>query len=344
MKKLLCLLLVTLLALPFPAAFAETPAAPPAATAPAETLAPTETPTQSEVLVYAKEPAYMRQTPSVKSEAIADLQTGETVILQGTLGDWAIVRRGLEVGYVSAQYLTEPAVVGSLYTATARANVYAEMSTKSKRLGRISKGETVLWYNATTSHETGESWTGITYGGGVGYIKGKSVVEPITEFAQGKDTGFAAMEKLNASEYFTKERADIFIEYFLDGAMNLAIRVLDDGSLAQLYEDVAQILGEGTPFYIVLSSLPEGYNAARIRELSGEIGEKHQALSDEQKARVPLNTWGYYPSTDRYEVGMTSIDEETVAAFKELIGDIPGITFAEVGPIQLMGELVPITD
>ncbi len=318
MKKLLCLLLVTLLAMSFPAAFAETPA---------ESPAPVVSLTQSEMLVYAREPVNMREMADAKSDIIVELQTGEAVILKEVQGNWALVRRGLDVGYVFARYLTGPHETGRLYTALSRANVYAQMDTGSELLGRIEKGDMVMRHNGPTAYGAVESWAGIQYGEGAGYVRGDSF-EPMTEVIQGYETGGAALVNMNFSEYFTKERADIFIAYFFDAAGNLAIRVLNDGSLAKLYEDVSKILGEETPFNIVLSSMPAGFNGAKIEEIDREIAENYKKLTVGQKARVPRNSWGYNAALDCYEIGMTSADEETFAAINELIGDIPGVTFS----------------
>lgn len=274
---------------------------------------------QSEQLIYATEPVYLRTGPGIEHDAIVELQLAEAIILQGADGKWAKVRYGGEEGYVFAQYLTDPAhAFGSLYTLKSNASVYARESTGSKRLGRLKKGALVQRSSA------GGSWGKIHWGDTFGYVREKYLqrVKP----AQGSGTYMIAMGRLNRAGW---EKKDFFIEYFVDANQNLAIRAASGADRAKLEKEAKEILGEDIPCCILLSSLPKEYNGAKIAKTTADIGSRVDKLTPAQRELLSLRSWGYSPLEDCFRVGMEVCDEETIANFKKWIGELPNMVFVQ---------------
>jgi len=267
----------------------------------------------AETFLYATETVNFRMGPGMEYAVIAELKSGEKVLMLGIFGNWTRVERQGVQGYVFSDYLSKEYVkTEKIAIARGTVNLREGPGSDYRRLGQVEKGDRLELIRVEGN------WLEVCYEDGSAYVYKRYFT--IRE----KKDGLLLAYRLHESDILQKRPRE-YLGIYLDEYDTLHIRVRNGADLENIYEELFNLLGGD--FVLESSSLPSHVDTPCLENLSASIGRKYVDLSLEKKKKLGLFAWAYDPQEDQFIVELVNMDEEKIQLFRQWISDAEWISF-----------------
>ncbi len=301
-------------------------------------LAPVAHAAEQYTTLYATEPVNVRYGPSTKYAIAGSLGAGDAVQYLGKSGNWYMVTRGGQVGYVYGKYLSAAKETeSSVVVALTNVNVRSGPSAKHEKLGWLASGQTVVKLGKSGN------WLKIQWGTQVGYVYKKYVAEtyapwipttptmpttptsPWTPTAPVMVSAVQVAEAIRASGYFARNSA-IYLGIFVGNDGLLCIRLANGTDIYRVAAEIQAAI-KSSSFRVAASALPYGVNEAYVNSILAQIGNSVNAFTASQKIQCPVTGWSYDAKSDTIRVQIKDLDSVKIQLFKVWVSPLSYITF-----------------